>query len=135
MKLFRAWYYFRLGYAAYIALVLGGFSSITVIYRLGLEDIPYLSSVFPHLAIFTLFALATGIPICILIGYIHAKRTNALATDISINAEMNPYNHILMPGKEKEVLIPLLVAIAKGLEDPPLAIIEKAEKLLKGESI
>lgn len=135
MNILRAWYYFRVGYGVYLSLLLGVISSITVIYKLALEDIPSLTGIFPHLTIFILFSLLSGTPICILIGYIHAKRINALVTDLSISAEMNPYNHFVLPGKEKEVLWPLLIAIAKDLKNPPVTAIEKAEKLLKGESI
>lgn len=135
MRGYRAWYYFRVGYGAYISLVLGVFSSITVIYKLALDDVPFLASVFPHLILFFLFTIGVGVPTCILIGYLHSKRSNALAADLSISAEMNPYNHRVLAGKEKEVFLPLLVAIAKSLPNPPHEVIVKAEKLLRDENV
>ncbi len=132
--LFRAWFYFRQGYNVYLAFLIGFASNIVVLYRLGVTDNKYLSAIFPSL---------------ILTGLYHMKRTGAFAADASVSIEANPYVYRAVPGKEREVFLPLMMLTAKGLaqvmeqlktmtleersefED----VLAKADILLKGQAV
>jgi hypothetical protein len=113
--LWRSWYYFRIGYGTYVALLVGIASNLVVLYRLGVVDIKFLSVAFPSLAIFSVEAIIVAVPVSIAIGLYHMKRTGAYAADASIGTEANPYMYKIIPGKEQEVLYPLLLLTAKSL--------------------
>jgi len=146
---FRAWFYFRQGYNVYLAFLIGFASNIVVLYRLGVTDNKYLSPIFPTLTVFTLVGLVIAVPVGILAGLYHMKRTGAFAADASVSLEANPYVYRVVPGKEKEVLLPLMILTARGLaqvmdqlktmtpeersefED----VLAKADILLKGQPV
>jgi hypothetical protein len=113
--LFRAWFYFRTGYNLYLAFLIGFASNIVVLYRLGVTDNKYLAPLFPSLTLFTIVGLVFAVPVGILAGLYHMKRTGAFAADASVSMESNPYIYKLVPGKEKEVFLPLWILTARAL--------------------
>lgn len=125
--LYRAWFYFRIGYSTYIAFPIGFISNVIVIYALAIRDNTYWGTCatcghhFPALpgigagGTFALIAIAIAIPISVGVGLFHMKRTGAFAADASVSLESNPYVYKLVPGKEQEVVLPLMVATAKGV--------------------
>ena len=44
--LFRAWYYFRMGWSTYFAFILAAINTLTVTYFLAIDNYPSLKSVF-----------------------------------------------------------------------------------------
>ncbi|RLF09365.1 MAG: hypothetical protein DRJ98_08235 [Thermoprotei archaeon] len=116
---FRAWYYFRIGYSTYLAFMVAFMSYITVIYKLAIQDLA-LSWVFPRFYTFIIFSLFTIVPLAVLIGWFHMKRTLAYSASVAINVESNPYNYMILPGKETEIIWPMhtlyLTALQKILE-------------------
>lgn len=146
---FRSWYYFRLGYSTYVAFPLGFASTMIIIYELALKDVPSLQSIFPHLYVFGIVALFVLVPISIYAGLYHIKRTGAYSAEASVLTESNPYMYKAIPGKEREVTIPLMMMTAKGLAkimeqqksitkeemEQFRAVLEKAETLLQGEPV
>ena len=147
--LFRAWFYFRTGYGLYLAFLIGFASNIVVLYKLGVADNKYFAPFFPSLTVFGIIALVVAAPIAILSGLYHMKRTGAFAADAAVQTESNPYVYRAVPGKEKEVFVPLMILTARGLakvmeqlktmtpeekrefED----VLAKADGLLKGEAV
>jgi len=113
--LFRAWFYFRQGYNLYLAFLVGFASNIVVLFRLGISDNKYLSGIFPTLSVFTVVGLLVAVPVGILTGLYHMKRTGAYAADASVTTEANPYIYKLVPGKEREVFLPLWILTARSL--------------------
>ena len=113
--IFRAWFYFRQGYNLYLAFLIGFASNIVVLFRLGVEPNKTLLDIFPTLGIFTAVGLLVAIPVGILAGLYHMKRTGAYAADASVATEANPYIYKLVPGKEKEVFLPLWILTVRGL--------------------
>src|SRR5690242_19015202 len=113
--IFRSWFYFRQGYNLYLAFLIGFASNIVVLFRLGVEPNKPLLSIFPTLGIFTAVGLLIAIPVGILTGLYHMKRTGAYAADASVATEANPYIYKVVPGKEKEVFLPLWILTVRGL--------------------
>jgi len=146
--LFRAWFYFRQGYNLYLAFLIGFASNIVVLFRLGVEPNKTLLGIFPSLAIFTAAGLLVAIPVGILAGLYHMKRTGAYAADASVATEANPYVYKTI-GKEKEVFLPLWILTARGLakllereetlsvndRNELTEILNKANALLEGQSV
>jgi hypothetical protein len=113
--IFRSWYYFRIGYGTYVAFPLGFASTMIVIYALAIVPVPFLHDVFSHLYIFGIVGLLIIGPISIYAGLYHIKRTGAYSAEASVLTESNPYVYKAIPGKEREVFLPLMVLTAKGL--------------------
>ncbi len=119
--LYRSWFYFRMGYSTYIAFFIGFFGNIVVIYKLAVEPVilsnnyPILQSLFPRLTTFMAATLIITVPASIYIGLYHMKRTGAYATETSVAVESNPYVYKVLPGKEQEVFLPLMILTARGL--------------------
>jgi hypothetical protein len=147
--IFRSWYYFRIGYGTYVAFPLGFASTMVVIYELALKDVPSISAYFPHLYIFGIVALLTVTPISIYAGLYHIRRTGAYSAEASVLTESNPYAYKAIPGKEREVFLPLMMLTAKGLakvmeqqqsmtseeKQQFQTVLEHANALLEGESV
>jgi len=144
--IFRSWFYLRVGYGTYIAFLIGFVSNIIVIYKLAIADTP-LVSIFPHLTEFTAVAIVIASPISVIIGLFHMRRTAAYAADASVSMEANPYVYKIIPGKEREVTVPLSILTARVLlklagdkltaeEKQELeGVLAKADKLLLGQSV
>lgn len=113
--IFRAWFYFRQGYNLYLAFVIGFASNIVVLFKLGISGNKYLEWLFPSLTVFIIVGLVVAIPLGILTGLYHMKRTAAFAADASVATEANPYVYKVIPGKEREVFLPLWILTARGL--------------------
>jgi len=88
---FRAWYYFRMGWATYFAFILAAINTLTVTYFLAIDNYPSLKLIFPSFEIYILIIVSIGIPVLITIGYAHFKRTQAFKSEIDVMIESNPY--------------------------------------------
>jgi len=146
---FRIWYYFRIGYGTYLSFFVGFFTFVSTTYYLAVTRLPFLQGVFTHFYAFIVFAILMIIPLGVLIGWFHMKRTLAYPTEISIGVEANPYNYIAIPGKELEVYTPgwilMLTTLRRILEKEDMLsaeekrefeeVVRKMEKLLKGEVV
>ena len=115
-RAFRAWSYTRIGYPVYISFVLAIGGNLVIVSKL----------LFPGQNAFEV-ALTGGailLSISALLGWLHTKKFRGFKTDV----EINPYNYLMVPGKEKEVFYPLLIAIAEQLSVKP-ELVEKAKSL------
>jgi hypothetical protein len=146
--IYRSWFYFRVGYGTYVALLVGIGQSLLLFYRLGVQYISFLKDVFPSLTLFSIVAIIVAVPVSIGFGFYHMKRTGAFAADASVSTEQNPYVYKIVPGKEQEVLYPVLALTLKGLvkvlEHEPVTEDEKREfeeaitktnRLIQGQSV
>ena len=88
---FRSWYYFRMGWGTYFAFIFAAINTLTVTYFLAIENYPALSTIFPNFFQYILIISCIGIPLLIIVGYVHYKRTVAFKSEIDIVLESNPY--------------------------------------------
>lgn len=107
-RLLRLWIYFRRGHGNYLAFLLSFVNFIVIQYRLLIQKIPQLQSLFPSLLVFMAVFFAIYIPVCVLIGYFDYKRFSVIQENILI-AKANPYSRdlaraliLLADGKKKE---------------------------------
>ena len=147
--IFRSWYYFRIGYGTYIAFPLGFASTMVIIYELALKDVPAISDYFKHLYVFAIVAFLILTPVSIYAGLYHIRRTGAYSAEASVLTESNPYMYKAIPGKEREVFLPLMMltarALAKMMEQQHSitseerrefqAVLDQANALLRGASV
>ena len=80
---------------------------LTVTYFLAIENYPVLDTLFPSFLHYVFLAVVIGVPMLILVGYIHYKRSAAFTAEADINVEAYPYWYKLPPGWNKEVVFPL----------------------------
>lgn len=146
--IYRAWFYFRVGYSTYLALLVGIASNLLLFYRLGIQEIDLLHDWFTSLTLFAITAILILLPVSIGAGLYHMKRTGAYAADAAVSTEQNPYAYKAIPGKEQEVLYPVLALTLKGLvkvlEKQPVTeeekhefemALEKTTRLIEGHSV
>ena len=88
---FRSWFYFRMGWGTYFAFIFAAINTLTVTYYLAIERIPTLITIFPTFFQYILIISAIGVPLLIIVGYVHYKRTLAFKSEIDVTMESNPY--------------------------------------------
>ena len=113
---FRAWFYFRQGWGTYFAFILAAVNTLTITYYLAIEKAPILQEIFPTFTFYVLFAVSIGIPLLVLIGYIHYKKTPSYTSEADITVESYPYYYKLTPGFDKEVVFPLWMMMTKMMK-------------------
>ena len=84
----RRWYEFRQGHSVYLVFIMSFSNFILISYRLLIERIPSLQSIFSELWIFIVFFILVYIPAAIMIGHWH--RTTQLRVDTAMNIINNP---------------------------------------------
>src|SRR3990172_4554668 len=84
---FRAWFYFRMGWSTYFAFIFA--------------------------AVNTLVVIVIGIPLLVLFGYVHFKKSQAYSSEADIGVESNPYYFKLPPGHQRDVLVPLQLLLSQ----------------------
>ena len=88
---FRSWYYFRMGWSVYFAFILAAINTLTVTYFLAVDNYPELKTIFPSFEVYIVTIVSIGIPLLVLIGYSHYKRTVAFKSEVDGQMESNPY--------------------------------------------
>ena len=110
---YRAWFYFRNGWSTYFAFIFAAVNTLTVTYFLAIERYPFLNEIFPTFPHYIITICMIGVPILILIGYIHFKRSSAYRSEADISIEVNPYfRRILL---NTELMVPFHLKITELL--------------------
>ena len=136
-NIFRAWFYFRNGWGLYFAFIFAAINTLTVTYYLAIDKIPFLLNLFPSFVQYVIIISLIGIPVLILIGYIHFKRSPAYKSEASIGFEVNPYHRRNLINSEMnlELNLKILDLILKlsnqeKLNDAELNQIKKSKQKL-----
>jgi len=131
---FRAWYYFRMGWSTYFAFIFAAINTLTVTYFLAIENYPSLQAIFPSFIHYTVIIVLIGVPLLILIGYIHFKRTPSYRSEAAVNFESNPFVRRTLINSEltlkiNQELISLLLKMQKGekIDDNILEQVQKTQ--------
>ena len=88
---YRAWYYFRMGYATYLTYLVGYVSTLITVYYLAIKSVPTLLEIFPRFVPFSVLATVIGVPLSVGIGWVHLKRSTLYSSEADIGQEANPY--------------------------------------------
>jgi hypothetical protein len=96
---------------------------------------------FPKFSIFALLALFVGLPLVVIVGWLHFKGTMAYSSELDITVESNPYQYKFTPGYQRQVTGPLGLIVLdlltkisddrKLLTDKERAEVERAREKLK----
>ena len=107
--IFRLWFYFRQGWGTYFAFIFAAINTLTVTYYLAIEKYPTLMELFPNFGIYVIIITGIGIPILIIAGYIHFKKSQAFKSEADINIEVNPYHARIVVNSELNLKINTLL--------------------------
>ena len=88
---FRGWFYFRMGWSTYFVFILAAINTLTVTYFLAIDNYPILKAIFPSFEQYAVMMVCIGIPLLILVGYAHFKKTLAYKSEMDVMVESNPY--------------------------------------------
>ena len=134
---FRGWFYFRTGWATYFAFIVAAVNALTVTFFLAIEKYPLLSVIFPTFFHYVVIVVSIGVPLLIIVGYVHYKRSKSFRAEQDILIETSP--HIRRILQNTEVLLPSYLKITeliiklsdnKKLTDNELEEVSKLQKLL-----
>jgi len=120
---FRAWFYFRNGWSLYFAFLFAAINTLTVTYYLAVEKYPDLNWIFPTFFHYITIVSFTGVPLLILIGYVHYKRTAARKAEVDISYETDAYKARTLVNTEISMqlnlkLIDVLMKLSKNEKIP-----------------
>ena len=152
MKVIRViqqyWYYFRTGVTYYLIFVLTLGTFVSTVYFDTIRNIFQLSVLINSFIMFILLILGGGIPLAIIIGWAHFKKTGAFQSEQEVITLANQYNYKLPQGHQRLVYTPSSIwqikMILKLLNnekpnqqdlDEGKKLIESMEKLAEGGSV
>jgi len=126
---FRGWFYFRTGWATYFAFIVAAVNTLTVTFFLAIEKYPSLNAIFPTFLHYIVIIVSIGVPILVLVGYIHFKRSKSYRAEADIIIETHPHFRRIL--QNTEVLLPsylkLLELMVKLSENKKLTDTEISE--------
>ena len=138
MKIFRYWFYFRIGWSQYFAFIFAAINTLTVTYFLAVDSYPMLKIVFPTFIHYIAIVGAIGFPTLLAIGYAHFKRTGGFKAEADVQMESNPHMKRILDNSEKILeldfqITELLLKIGnKGkIDDDEMKNIENLQKELR----
>ena len=108
---FRGWFYFRTGWATYFAFMVAAVNALTVTFFLAIEKYPLLSVIFPTFFHYVVIVVGVGVPVLILVGYVHFKRSKSFRAEADIQIETSP--HIRRMLQNTEILLPMYLKLTE----------------------
>tara|TARA_B100000378_G_scaffold182964_1_gene148058 strand:+ start:185 stop:676 length:492 start_codon:yes stop_codon:yes gene_type:complete len=120
---FRAWFYFRNGWSLYFAFIFAAINTLTVTFYLAIEKYPNLNWIFPTFFHYILVVVSIGVPLLVLVGYIHYKRSSARKAEVDISYETDAYKARTLVNTEITIalnmkLLDIITKISKKEEIP-----------------
>ena len=141
LLVFRSWQYFRTGWSTYFAYIFAAINTLTVTYFLAIERYPVLVAIFPTFQQYIVIITVIAIPVLVLVGYIHFKRSSAFRAEQDIAVETNPYFRRILVNTELMIsahikLNDLMIKLANNekLTEKELEEIQTLQKELKSHS-
>ena len=108
---FRGWFYFRTGWATYFAFMVAAVNALTVTFFLAIEKYPLLSVIFPTFFHYVVIVVGVGVPVLVLVGYVHFKRSKSFRAEADIQIETSP--HIRRMLQNTEILLPIYLKLTE----------------------
>jgi len=136
---FRGWFYFRTGWATYFAFIVAAVNALTVTFFLAIEEYPALSTIFPTFFHYVVIVVGIGVPMLILVGYVHYKKSKSFRAEQDILIETSPHFRRMLQNTEVLLtsylkLTELMTKLSenKKLTDKELEEVSKLQKHLSG---
>ena len=134
---YRGWFYFRTGWSTYFAFLVAGVNALTVTFFLAIENYPTLSTIFPTFFHYIAIVVSIGVPVLVLVGYVHFKKIKAYRAEQDILIETSPHTRrilqnteILLPAYLKLTELMMKLSVNKKLTDEELKDVSELQKKL-----
>ena len=134
---FRGWFYFRTGWATYFAFIVAAVNALTVTFFLAIEEYPLLSVIFPTFFHYVVIVVGIGVPVLILVGYIHYKKSKSFRAEQDVLVETSPHFRRILQNTEVLLssylkLTELMIKLSenKKLTDKELEEVSKLQQKL-----
>ena len=101
---FSGWFYFRTGWATYFAFIVAAVNALTVTFFLAIDEYPSLSVIFPTFFHYVVIVSGIGVPLLILVGYVHYKKSKSFRAEQDVLIETSPHFRRML--QNTEVLLP-----------------------------
>ena len=108
---FRGWFYFRTGWATYFAFIVAAINALTVTFFLAIENYPSLSVIFPTFFHYIVIVVGVGVPVLILVGYVHFKKSKSYRAEQDILIETSPHTRRIL--QNTEILLPAYLKLTE----------------------
>ena len=108
---FRGWYYFRTGWATYFAFIVAAVNALTVTFFLAIENYPLLSVIFPTFFHYIVIVSGVAVPVLVLVGYIHFKKSKSFRAEQDIFIETSPHFRRIL--QNTEILLPAYLKLTE----------------------
>ena len=126
-----------MGWATYFAFIVAAINALTVTFFLAIENYPSLSVIFPTFFHYIVIVVCIGVPILVLVGYVHFKKSKAFRAEADVLIETNPHirrilqnTEVLLPSYLKLTEIIVKLSENKKLTDEELKEVSKLQKQL-----
>ena len=134
---FRGWFYFRTGWTTYFAFIVAGINALTVTFFLAIEKYPLLSVILPTFFHYIVIVVSIGVPVLVIVGYVHYKRSKSFRAEADILIETSPHirrilqnTEVLLPSYLKLTEIIVKLSENKKLTDKELEEVSKLQNQL-----
>ena len=134
---FRGWFYFRTGWATYFAFVVAAVNALTVTFFLAIEEYPSLNVIFPTFFHYVVIVVGVGVPLLVIVGYVHYKKSKSYRAEQDILIEASPHfrrillnTEVLLPSYLKLTELMVKLSENKKLTDKELEEVSKLQQKL-----
>ena len=108
---YRGWFYFRTGWSTYFAFLVAGINALTVTFFLAIENYPTLITIFPTFFHYIAIVVSIGVPVLVLVGYVHFKKIKAYRAEQDILIETSPHTRRIL--QNTEILLPAYLKLTE----------------------
>ena len=126
-----------MGWATYFAFIVAAINALTVTFFLAIENYPSLSMIFPTFFHYIVIVVGIGVPILVLVGYVHFKKSKSFRAEADVLIETNPHirrilqnTEVLLPSYLKLTEIIVKLSENKKLTDEELKEVSKLQNQL-----
>ena len=126
-----------MGGATYFAFIVAAINALTVTFFLAIESYPSLSVIFPTFFHYIVIVVGIGVPILVLVGYVHFKKSKSFRAEADVLIETNPHirrilqnTEVLLPSYLKLTEIIVKLSENKKLTDEELKEVSKLQNQL-----
>ena len=97
---FRGWFYFRTGWATYFAFIVAAVNALTVTFFLAIDEYPSLGIIFPTFFHYVVIVSGIGVPLLIIVGYVHYKKSKSFRAEQDVLIETSPHFRRILQNTE-----------------------------------
>jgi len=112
-------------------------NALTVTFFLAIENYPSLNVIFPTFFHYIVIVVCVGVPVLVLVGYVHFKKSKSFRAEQDILIETSPHirrilqnTEVLLPSYLKLTELIIKVSENKKLTDKELEEVSKLQKRL-----